>query len=89
MLGVDQSQEANRRVIHRGGLQREVQAASGIKQGCILSPLLILQVLDSGPYGQSQQRATSKTPGNSFRGRHREGACPAFATSMRQAVAAR
>lgn len=48
LLGVIQSmyQGANCKVIHRGGLGREFQVASGVKQGCILSPLLFLLVLD-------------------------------------------
>lgn len=37
---------ANCRVIHRGAVGREFRVASGVKQGCILSPLLFLLVLD-------------------------------------------
>lgn len=48
LLGIIRSmyQGANCRVIHRGVLGREFQVASGVKQGCILSPLLFLLVLD-------------------------------------------
>lgn len=48
LLGIIRSmyQGANCRVIHRGELGREFQVASGVKQGCILSPLLFLLVLD-------------------------------------------
>lgn len=38
--------DANCRVVHCGLLGREFNVASGVKQGCILSPLLFLLVLD-------------------------------------------
>ncbi|CAN0553799.1 unnamed protein product, partial [Ectocarpus sp. 8 AP-2014] len=38
--------DATCRVAHRGILGREFNVASGVKQGCILSPLLFLLVLD-------------------------------------------
>lgn len=43
-------QVANCRVIRRGEMVRELHLASGIKQGCILSPLLFLL----GPNGHGQ-----------------------------------
>lgn len=48
LLAIIQSmyRDATCRVAHRGQLGREFNVASGVKQGCILSPLLFLLVLD-------------------------------------------
>lgn len=34
------------RVLHQGELSNEISTSSGVRQGCILSPLLFLVVLD-------------------------------------------
>lgn len=48
LLNIIQSmyRDANCRIVHRGLLGREFNVASGVKQGCILSPLLFLLVMD-------------------------------------------